>query len=57
MHVYKQNGNEFIVELENHVERKDVLKKMMEHDIELEAFYLYEASLTDIFVDKAGDDK
>ena len=57
LHVYKQNGNEFIVELENHVERKDVLKKMMEHDIELEAFYLYEASLTDIFVDKAGDDK
>ena len=38
LHVYKQNGNEFIVELENHVERKDVLKKMMEHDIELEAF-------------------
>ena len=57
LHVYKQNGNEFIVELENHIERKDVLKKMMEHDIELEAFYLYEASLTDIFVDKAGDDK
>lgn len=57
LHVYKQNGNEFIVELEANAGKKDVLKKMVEYDVDLEAFYTYEASLTDIFVDKAGDDK
>lgn len=37
--------------------KRDVLTKMLELEVDLEAFQMYEASLTDIFVSKAGDEE
>ena len=39
------------------VNKRDVLTRMLELEVDLEAFQLYEASLTDIFVSKAGDEE
>lgn len=55
IHEEKEEG--FLVELQAGVEKKDVLKKMIELDVDLDVFQVYEASLTDIFVAKAGDEE
>lgn len=55
--IYEKRDNGFIVELEPYINKRDVLTKMMDLEVDLEAFQLYEASLTDIFVAKAGDEE
>lgn len=46
-----------LLELQQDVTRQQLLEVMLKEQIDLEKFYIYEASLTDIFIDKAGDDK
>lgn len=57
LHIYEQKEDGFIVELHSGVDKKDVLLKMIELHVDLEVFQIYEASLTDIFVAKAGDEE
>ena len=57
LHIYEEKDGGFIVELQPYVNKRDVLTKMLELEVDLEAFQLYEASLTDIFVSKAGDEE
>lgn len=57
LHIYEEVENGFIIELQPHVNKRDVLMKLLELEVDLEAFQLYEASLTDIFVSKAGDEE
>lgn len=57
LHIYEEVDNGFIIELQPHVNKRDVLMKLLELEVDLEAFQLYEASLTDIFVSKAGDEE
>lgn len=54
--IYEQHEDNFIVELKSGVDKKMVLSRLMELDVDLEVFQIYEASLTDIFVAKAGDE-
>ena len=57
LHIYEEKDGGFIVELQPYVNKRDVLTKMLELEVDLEAFQMYEASLTDIFVSKAGDEE
>ena len=57
LHIYEEKDGGFIVELQPYVNKRDVLTKMLEQEVDLEAFQMYEASLTDIFVSKAGDEE
>lgn len=57
LHIYEEKDGGFIIELQPNVNKRDVLTRMLELEVDLEAFQLYEASLTDIFVSKAGDEK
>ena len=54
--IYAKRDSDYIIELHNGVTRPQVLQKLMDYKVDIEAFYLYEASLTDIFVEKAGDE-
>lgn len=51
----KEDG--FIIELLPGISKKDVLMKLLELEVDLDVFQVYEASLTDIFVSKAGDEE
>lgn len=55
IHEEKEDG--FLVELKEGIHKQDVLKKLMELHVDLDVFQVYEASLTDIFVAKAGDEE
>lgn len=57
LHIYEEKDGGFIIELQPNVNKRDVLTRMLELEVDLEAFHLYEASLTDIFVSKAGDEE
>ena len=57
LHIYEEKDGGFIVVLQPYVNKRDVLTKMLELEVDLEAFQMYEASLTDIFVSKAGDEE
>ena len=57
LHIYQEKDGGFIIELQPNVNKRDVLTRMLELEVDLEAFQLYEASLTDIFVSKAGDEE
>ena len=57
LHIYEEKDGSFIIELQPNVNKRDVLTRMLELEVDLEAFQLYEASLTDIFVSKAGDEE
>ena len=57
LHIYEEKDGGFIIELQPNVIKRDVLTRMLELEVDLEAFQLYEASLTDIFVSKAGDEE
>ena len=57
LHIYEEKDGGFIVELQPYVNKRDVRTKMLELEVDLEAFQMYEASLTDIFVSKAGDEE
>ena len=49
-------NDEVIVELHGDVHKKDLLRMLLDHDMDIEKFMIYEPSLTDIFVTKAGDE-
>lgn len=49
-------NDEVIVELQGDVHKKDLLRILLDHDMDIEKFMIYEPSLTDIFVAKAGDE-
>lgn len=49
-------NDEVIVELHEGVHKKDLLHMLLDHDMDIEKFMIYEPSLTDIFVTKAGDE-
>lgn len=49
-------NDEVIVELHEGVHKQDMLRMLLEHDMDIEKFMVYEPSLTDIFVAKAGDE-
>lgn len=55
--VFEEREEGYIVELLPNVSKKDVLMKLLEFDVDLDVFQVYEASLTDIFVAKAGDEE
>lgn len=57
LYIYEEKDGGFIIELQPNVNKRDVLTRMLELEVDLEAFQLYEASLTDIFVSKAGDEE
>ena len=57
LHIYEEKDGGFIIELQPNVNKRDVLTRMLELEVDLEAFQLYEASLTDIFVSKAVDEE
>ncbi|MFR4216170.1 MAG: ABC transporter ATP-binding protein [[Clostridium] innocuum] len=57
LHIYEEKDGGFIIELQPNVNKRDVLTRMLELEVDLEAFQLYEASLTDIFVSKAGNEE
>ena len=57
LHIYEEKDGGFIIELQPNVNKRDVLTRMLELEVDLEAFQLYEASLTDIFVSKAGEEE
>ena len=57
LHIYEEKDGGFIIELQPNVNKRDVLTRMLELEVDLEAFQLYEASLTYIFVSKAGDEE
>ena len=57
LHIYEEKDGGFIIELQPNVNKRDVLTRMLELEVDLEAFQLYEASLTDIFVSKSGDEE
>lgn len=46
-----------IVELINHKNKNDLLKELINSDIDIELFGEYEPSLNDIFILKAGDEQ
>lgn len=49
-------NDEVIVELHEGVHKKDLLCMLLDHDMDIEKFMIFEPSLTDIFVAKAGDE-
>lgn len=54
--IYEEREYDFIVELKPQVHKDQVLRRLLELNVDIEQFRLYEASLTDIFVAKAGDE-
>ncbi len=55
--IYEKRSDAFIVELCGNTQKNDVLKRLIHDGIDIEQFKIYEASLTDIFVNKAGDEE
>lgn len=54
--IYTHKDTDYILELHTGITRQQALQKLMDLGVDIEAFYVYEASLTDIFVEKAGDE-
>ncbi len=53
--VVDKKNNHLIVELVGRNSKNDLLKKLVELDLDIEKFSIYEPTLEDIFVSKAGD--
>lgn len=53
--IYDKKKAYLILELNEGKSKKEVLSKLVELDVDIEKFALYEPSLTDIFVMKVGD--
>ena len=49
-------NDEVIIELHESVNKQDMLQVLLDYNIDIEKFMIYEPSLTDIFVAKAGDE-
>lgn len=48
-------GDDSLIELNVNVDSREVLKELLNLDLEIEKFLAYEPSLADIFIDKVGD--
>ena len=55
--IYEKRSDCFIAELKEGVQKNDVLSRLLQDQIELDQVRIYEASLTYIFVSKAGDEE
>lgn len=53
--VIQEYDDGILLELKNDTTSQYILEIMVKEKIDLEKFYIYEASLTDIFIEKAGD--
>ena len=49
-------SNRVIIKTKDNHMKNEVLQRLLDHAIDLEYFGLYEPSLNDIFVEKAGDE-
>jgi len=54
--IYEEREDCFIVELQPEADKAELLQRLLQRNVDLEQFRMYEASLTDIFVAKAGDE-
>lgn len=55
IHIAEVKKDVLVLELKNNNTKNSLLKAILDTDIEIEKFSIYEPTLTDIFVDKAGD--
>lgn len=56
LNVEKVQQDRVIVRIKKPEYKNQVLQRLLEHDVNLESFGIYEPSLNDIFVEKAGDE-
>lgn len=54
--VYEIKSDFLIIELDDGKDKKEALSRLMDLEVDIEKFMIYEAPLTDIFVAKAGDE-
>jgi len=57
IHIVEVKKDVLILGLKNNNTKNSLLKTILNTDIEVEKFSIYEPTLTDIFVDKAGDNQ
>lgn len=57
LQIYEEKEDGFIIELLAGAKKQDLLMRLIEEQVDIDVFQVYEASLTDIFVAKAGDDE
>lgn len=57
LQIYEEKEDGFIIELLAGAKNQAVLMRLIEEHVDIDVFQVYEASLTDIFVAKAGDDE
>ena len=55
VHICEVQRTFIVLELKEMCSKKDLLKQLLETDVDIEQFGDYEPTLTDIFVEKAGD--
>lgn len=53
--VYEMKKDFVVLELKENYTKNDLLHKLLKIDVDIEKFGIYEPTLTDIFVEKAGD--
>ena len=56
LEVEKVHKEKVVIRKKEESNKSEILSRMIERGIDLEFFGLYEPSLNDIFVDKAGDE-
>lgn len=56
LHICEEKQEGFLVELKPECNKEMVLQRLLQLHVDLDVFQVYEASLTDIFVAKAGDE-
>lgn len=54
--VYDRKNDELLIEMRDGKKNKELLEALIAQDVEIDGFTMYEPSLTDIFVLKAGDE-
>lgn len=56
MNIYDRKNEYLLIELQEGKTNKELLQALIHEDVEVDRFMMYEPSLTDIFVLKAGDE-
>lgn len=56
LHVEKIVQDKVVIRQEKETSKNRILQRLLQHDVDLEYFGLYEPSLNDIFVESAGDE-
>lgn len=57
INLYTKQAEDYIVELKEGIDKQMLFAYLVNHHIDIDVFKIYEASLTDIFVAKAGDEE